>query len=210
MGILERKEREKQQRRADIMKAAKDVFFSKGLLMATMDEIAEKAELSKGTLYLYFQSKEELYLSLLSEGDNIFMNMLQKELLPSLSAEELLRKTTSIYYEFYKQYPDYFKIMFFLHHGDLQDKVPQEFYKTCICQAEDTLKMIEGIIQKGIGEGTFREVNAWKMTLNLWSTANGIFFLCSEKEHKEFMRGYDEKTLLEHALDVYLEGLKKK
>ncbi len=62
MGILERKEKEKQQRRDDILGAAKEVFFSKGLMSATMDEIAEKAELSKGTLYLYFASKEELYL----------------------------------------------------------------------------------------------------------------------------------------------------
>ncbi|MCH7612773.1 MAG: TetR/AcrR family transcriptional regulator [Candidatus Marinimicrobia bacterium] len=210
MGILERKKREKQQRRADIMEAAKDVFFSKGLMSATMDEIAERAELSKGTLYLYFQSKEELYLSLLDEGDRIFLTMMRKELLPTLSAEELIRKTASVYYKFYQQYPDYFNIMFFLHHGDLENKVSPEFYKACMCQAEETLKMIEGIIQKGIGEGTFRKVDSWKMTLNLWATANGIFFLCKEKGHHDFLKGYGEQELLEHALDIYLEGLKKK
>lgn len=210
MGILERKEKEKQQRRDDILRAAKEVFFGKGLMSATMDEIAEKAELSKGTLYLYFASKEELYLSLLDEGDQIFMAMMQKELVPTLSAEELIRKTATVYYMFYQQHPDYFNIMFFLHHGDLEDKVSPEFYKTCMCRAEETLKMIEGIIQKGIGEGSFRDVNAWKMTLNLWATANGIFLLCKEKGHFEFLKGFDERQLLEHALDIYLEGLKKK
>ncbi|MFQ6607335.1 MAG: TetR/AcrR family transcriptional regulator [Fidelibacterota bacterium] len=210
MGILERKEREKQQRRADIMQAAKEVFFAKGLISATMDEIAIKAELSKGTLYLYFQSKEELYLSLLHEGDNIFMEMMQKELLPSLSAEELIWKTAHVYYEFYKQYPDYFKITYQLHLGDLRNKVTPELYESCMSQAKEMLRMIEGIIQKGIGEGTFRKVDAWKMTLNLWATAYGIFFLCSEKSHKEFMRTIDEKALLNHAIDIYMEGLKKK
>jgi AcrR family transcriptional regulator len=210
MGIVERKEKEKQQRRADILGAAKDVFFNKGLMSATMDEIAEKSELSKGTLYLYFKSKEELYLSLLDEGDRLFMAMMQKELLPTLSAEELIRKTALVYYKFYRQHPDYFNIMFFLHHGDLEEKVSPEFYKTCMCQAEETLKMIEGIIQKGIGEGTFREVDTWKMTLNLWATANGIFFLCKEKGHHDFLKGNNEQQLLEHALDIYLKGLKKK
>jgi len=210
MGILERKEREKQQRRADILEAAKKIFFAKGLVAATMDEIAELAELSKGTLYLYFQSKEELYLSLLNEGDKIFMGMMQKELLPTLSAEELIRKTGVVYYKFYKNYPDYFKISYLLHHGDLRDKVSPELYESCMCQANDMLRMIEGIIQKGIGEGTFRTVDSWKMTLNLWATANGIFFLCSDKGHKDFMKNVDEKVLLDHALDIYMEGLKKK
>ena len=57
MGIHERKEREKEHRRDEILNAAQKVFFEKGLQSATMDEIAEAAELSKGTLYLYYGSK---------------------------------------------------------------------------------------------------------------------------------------------------------
>ncbi|MEO8168159.1 MAG: helix-turn-helix domain-containing protein, partial [bacterium] len=60
MGIIERKEREKEHRREDIIAAAQKIFFEKGLPSATMDEIAEAAELSKGTLYLYYKSKEDL------------------------------------------------------------------------------------------------------------------------------------------------------
>jgi TetR/AcrR family transcriptional regulator len=46
MGIAERKEREKQQRKAEIIQAAELVFFSKGFEHSTIDDIAEKAELS--------------------------------------------------------------------------------------------------------------------------------------------------------------------
>lgn len=60
MGTHERKEREREHRREDILDAAQHVFFEKGLPTATMDEIAEIAELSKGTLYLYYKSKEDL------------------------------------------------------------------------------------------------------------------------------------------------------
>ncbi len=63
MGITERKEREKQRRKEDIINSAEGVFFSKGFESATMDDIAEKVELSKGTLYLYFKSKEDLHLA---------------------------------------------------------------------------------------------------------------------------------------------------
>jgi hydroxymethylglutaryl-CoA reductase len=64
MGIQERKEREKERRRQQIMVAAKRVFTEKGFNKATMEDIAQEAELSPGTLYLYFKNKEELYASL--------------------------------------------------------------------------------------------------------------------------------------------------
>jgi TetR/AcrR family transcriptional regulator len=68
MGITERKEREKEHRKEEIIDAAQKVFFEKGLLLTTMDEIAEIAELSKGTLYLYYKSKENLYLAVMMRG----------------------------------------------------------------------------------------------------------------------------------------------
>ena len=64
MGIQERKEREKERRRQQIMVAAKRVFVEKGFAGATMEDIAREAELSAGTLYLYFKNKNELYASL--------------------------------------------------------------------------------------------------------------------------------------------------
>ncbi|MGH2569187.1 MAG: TetR/AcrR family transcriptional regulator, partial [Bacteroidota bacterium] len=75
MGIQERKEREKEHRREEILNAAQRVFFEKGLQTATMDEIAEVAELSKGTLYLYYKSKEDLYLAVMIRGLEILYNM---------------------------------------------------------------------------------------------------------------------------------------
>jgi len=64
VGIRERKAREKERRRQQIIVAAKRVFSKKGFNKATMEDIAAEAELSPGTLYLYFKNKEELYASL--------------------------------------------------------------------------------------------------------------------------------------------------
>jgi AcrR family transcriptional regulator len=63
MGIQERKERERGRRRQQIMIAAKRVFSFKGFNKATMEDIASEAELSPGTLYLYFKNKDELCAS---------------------------------------------------------------------------------------------------------------------------------------------------
>ena len=64
MGIQERKERERERRRQQIIVAAKRIFKEKGFGGATMEDIAKEAELSPGTLYLYFKNKEDLYASL--------------------------------------------------------------------------------------------------------------------------------------------------
>ena len=64
MGIQERKRREREQRRQQIMNAARKVFSINGFMKTTMEDIAREAELSPGTLYLYFKNKDELYASL--------------------------------------------------------------------------------------------------------------------------------------------------
>jgi AcrR family transcriptional regulator len=58
---LVRKERERLAKRQDILAAARKVFAQKGYTNATLDEIAQQAEFAKGTLYNYFESKEELF-----------------------------------------------------------------------------------------------------------------------------------------------------
>ncbi|BDZ69820.1 helix-turn-helix domain-containing protein [Methanobacterium petrolearium] len=64
MSIRDRREREKEQRRNDIINAAEKLFFAKGYDDVSMNDIATEVELSKATLYLYFDNKEELFLPL--------------------------------------------------------------------------------------------------------------------------------------------------
>ena len=59
-----RERKKKENRRRQILAAAQSVFSDKGFSGATMEDIARKAELSPGTLYLYFKNKEDLYASL--------------------------------------------------------------------------------------------------------------------------------------------------
>lgn len=64
---LSRKERERLFRRQEIVNAAREVFALRGFTAATLDDIAERAEFGKGTLYSYFESKEELFDTVMSD-----------------------------------------------------------------------------------------------------------------------------------------------
>jgi len=58
---------DKAERRADLLKAAAAVFDTVPYAKITMAEVAQRAGLSKGTVYLYFETKEELFLALLED-----------------------------------------------------------------------------------------------------------------------------------------------
>ena len=65
MAFEKRRIREKENRKSAILKAARKLFFEKGFKSVTVESIARKAELSKGAVYLYFKSKEEIYSQIL-------------------------------------------------------------------------------------------------------------------------------------------------
>ena len=65
MGLLERRGKEKDGRRKLILKSARSLFLEKGFNNVTVDEIAKISELGKGSIYLYFNSKEEIYAQVL-------------------------------------------------------------------------------------------------------------------------------------------------
>jgi len=94
--ILNRKERERRMRRDDIVSAAREVFALRGFSNATLDEIAEKAEFGKGTLYNYFQNKDELFEAVIAHSFDCFIEIAQETCLdPSLSLLESFDRFTA-------------------------------------------------------------------------------------------------------------------
>ncbi len=75
---LPRRERDRQQRRTDIFRAAERVFAEKGFHDASIEEIAHAAEYGTGTVYLYFKDKETLYLELIDQKLSELFEHLQR------------------------------------------------------------------------------------------------------------------------------------
>ena len=68
----QRKQQERQARRRRIQRAAREVFAEKGYAKTSIEQVARQASLSVGAIYLYFRSKEDLYISLLEETFEVF------------------------------------------------------------------------------------------------------------------------------------------
>ena len=78
MGVKERKSREKEKRIQGILAAAKGLFLKKGFQNTSMEEIAHLAEIGKGTIYLYFKNKNDLYTAILVSGLEHFRRRLME------------------------------------------------------------------------------------------------------------------------------------
>lgn len=212
MGTFERKEREKQERRQAILRAAKQVFFEKGLVGATMDEIAERAELSKGALYLYFRSKEDLYLSLANEGMDILIQSFKMVAAKNLRGDVLLLRLGKAYYRFYEEFQDYFKILFFLEHGDIHTKVSPELKNEVELKGAQCLELVAQVVNKGIHEGIFRkDIKPGEIAAILWTNSNGIIhFIHNHKCDPDVQKrlGIRCKNLLNQSWLLTLSAMK--
>jgi AcrR family transcriptional regulator len=77
MGISERREREKNERRRAILDCARELILKQGVERVNMEDIAQKAELSKATVYLYFSGKDILFNEICDEAARVFLEHLQ-------------------------------------------------------------------------------------------------------------------------------------
>ena len=175
MGILERKEREKEHRREEILDAAQHVFFEKGLYVATMDEIAEEAELSKGTLYPYYKSKEDLYLAVMMRGMEILRDMFTEVAQSGESAAKMLVALGNAYVSYFSTQREYFRMIHFLQTPQFHKQVTDDMKTSCGILNRHVWDPVNGILQRCIDEGVLRkDLNPVELGIILWSSATAL------------------------------------
>ena len=114
MGTKERRSREKEKRRKDILNVSRRLFWSNGFDGTTIPGIAKSLELAPGTIYLYYPSKESIYLELLLEGYDILISRLRGSLKLNISIEERAELLLDEFLGFATEMPEYFDIIFFV------------------------------------------------------------------------------------------------
>ncbi|GHV94296.1 hypothetical protein AGMMS50293_06160 [Spirochaetia bacterium] len=163
MGIIERKERERAERRALIMRCAKEMVSKYGPTAVSMQDIAKAAELSKATLYLYFHSKEALFSEICDESANAFLQYVQSRLTSGLSVIEKLKLYWKCCLEFYGGSTDLFIIFY------LRDFVPPS--ETAPTDPSYMIfYFIKDMLDSGIAEGIFEsDINTEFLTRTILS-----------------------------------------
>ncbi|MEJ2543446.1 MAG: TetR/AcrR family transcriptional regulator [Calditrichaceae bacterium] len=114
MGITERRERDRERRKNEIIDAAEKVFFKNGFENATVENIAEEAEYSKATLYLYFSSKEELYFAVCQRAEGKLFKEVDKAISKVDGTFDKIKAFLSAFVDFQQKHTDHFNALFYL------------------------------------------------------------------------------------------------
>ena len=188
MGIIERKEREKERRKDEIIEAARKVFFERGLVAATMDEIAEAAELSKATLYLHFPSKEDLYLAVAMGGLRVLHGTFQDIIEHETSVVRTLHRMKDAYMDFFREHRQYVQMFSFLQMSQFHKQVSEQMRSNCDTENDKHWEAIIGLLRRGVQEKIIRDdIDPTEMAIVLWTNASSLM-LRADNEHDMWKR----------------------
>jgi AcrR family transcriptional regulator len=208
LSSVERRKKEKENRKNAILKVARKLFFDKGFKSVTIDNIAAKAELSKGSIYLCFDSKEEIYVQVLI-AENIERNKKTSDFVSKeSSASELLLEFTSSYIDYFLSNNELFRIlMTFMLHSD-QMNLTEEQNNQLIRTTNENIRIISEIIQKGIDSGEFSPgINVRQVQNAIWGLLNGIIslYVFTGDRSKRVDRIH---TMVRDSVNIFIKGLR--
>lgn len=210
MGIKERKAREKEQRRVSIIDAAQKMFFSKGIDETTMDDIAAQAELAKGTLYLYFKSKEDILFDLTMRGTEMLTRYLRDAVKPEESGRENLVSIGWAFIAYSRENKEFFRL--YLHFQTIDMKqlaIPQEKLSRFFIKYTP-FGMLMQLIEKGIRDGSLRAGISVKNTAaTLWSALLGILIVLDTRADVIRIFEVEADDLVKTSFDILINGLAK-
>ena len=209
MGIKERKRREREMRRQQIMVAAKRVFSEKGYEKSTMEDIAREAELSAGTLYLYFKSKDELYASLCLRVLR-FINVKVEHVIDEAGVgyAEKQQGLLNAMKEVYDYDPLILNNMFHLQSSDTLRTLSPELLDEINALSRKALQSMAGLFRQGIANGNIIDRNPLALADIIWALFSGIVLWEGSKKLINPARSDLEKSF-EVAFDILGRGLQK-
>ncbi|MED5426869.1 MAG: TetR/AcrR family transcriptional regulator, partial [Candidatus Neomarinimicrobiota bacterium] len=190
------------QRKEQIMSAALSVVVSKGYDQSRMDDIVEKSQLSKGAIYWYYKSKEEVYLSLVDYWFLQYSSGVVDTLQQQESASDQLKALFDFFIEQFDKNPTTFKLL--VEFWRLAGLNPgfnaklQQIYS-------DFLEYIIEIIKVGVANGEFKNVEPRITALSILINIEGInWFTLFDKS------GVEAHEYIDTISNFILNGLKKK
>ena len=209
VGLLERRGKEKDNRKKLILKSARALFFKKGFNKVTVDEIAKSSELGKGSIYLYFNSKEEIYAQILLNDIDNFNQKVAVLLGKESTASDLLTEISYLYIDYFLSDGELFRILMTYMLQPAKMNLPEKLNSQILNANARSIDVIGKILQMGIDAKEFSaEMNLKQNQNAFWGLLNGIIslYIFSGAPSKRREKIYSTTKL---ALEIFIKGLKK-
>jgi AcrR family transcriptional regulator len=198
-------------RRDQILDAAEALFARKGLEATTMDDVAERAELSKGALYLYYKSKDELFLGVVIRTQRAQVAHLERIREDPLSGLQLIARIARHYVELGRAQPMHMRLMLStLATGQYVSKDAPSYAEHRNLTSRVVSVVLEAV-ERGKRDGTIRpEVDAQHTAMHLWGGLLGMMMieLNERRIGDKLPRGPLElSSVVQTFIDLLLRGI---
>jgi AcrR family transcriptional regulator len=206
--LEEKREKRKENRKNTILTAARRLFFDRGFKAVTIDNIAEKAEVSKGSVYLCFESKEEIYAQILISDNIALYERIKNFSAKEATASQLLLEFAGIYVDYFLNDNELFRILMTFMMQTSQMNLVEKQKDELIRSTNQNIIIISEIIQKGIDSGEFAPIsNIRQMQNGIWGMLNGIIslYLFTGNPKKRAERIH---STVRDSLNIFIAGLK--
>lgn len=192
-----------------ILDAARFSFFEKGYQNTTVKEITDRANLSIGTFYLYFEDKVDVYKCVLLEGIGFLENHLRKSVaeVQQESSTHKLRLVARAYLDFYRENPEYFDIIAVLNLSEEElrskrSRISREIDK----KAREVIRFVQAVVREGIRRREFLITDSGAAATGLWAILDGILVLYHRRNLTLLRQDLD--GLVANSIDFFIRGMK--
>ncbi len=208
MAVADRRALERARRKEDILQAARAVFADYGWHRATVDAIAARAEVSKGTIYLYFDSKEailaELVLQALAELTGELRQASDSGSV--LQPEQKLKAMAQAYLAYAESAPDYFRLLTAYDGGNFQQGIPEDLQADLLAQSNRALDAVSQVVADGMALGVFTPGDPRQAAGVLWAALNGALALMAHPVRRSMVAATPEE-FCDATLQMWMRGM---
>jgi AcrR family transcriptional regulator len=206
MSLKERREREKNERRKQILDSARLLLFQKGLNAISINQIAKQAEIGVGTIYFYYKSKEELFAELQAEGLELLYSKMMKACEKEPESSEKLRNAAHVFFRFSKDNKDYFDIIsYFL-------AAPEQIFSPGLKDHVDrygnkVISFVENILKEGVDSGVFKNIDPRRCSIVFWANLYGLIHF--RKLKNTILKGDTFNNIFDYSVDNFISNLRR-
>jgi AcrR family transcriptional regulator len=200
--LAERRQEEKERRRAEILDAAEAVTSSAGWDELTMDQVARRARLSRALLYVYFKDKVDLMYGICERG----LGTLRQRFAEAVARQRLgLDQVVGIgraYIAFAQEFPVYFDILARCELREVNTANASPNEAACQAAGDAVQALLVSALDTGVRDGSIRADlgNPAVVATALWGMTHGVMQLATTKAKVLAHHGVDGRALLDQAM----------
>lgn len=210
LAVAARRERERTARREAILDAAQELIATEGYHGLRMDAVAETAELSKGTLYLYFENKDALCAAVATRLIDAFIPFIERAVNEAANGLDAVRALLRAYYEYTQANSHHFRFaLAWLSAGERMDDSTEAFH-VYRGRVDRMLSLVATTLRRGQADGSIRaDIDPLPQAMQLWTSFLGVVLVGLNKEAmaQRILAPVDLEQLMPLHLDAVIRAL---